>query len=197
MLLYNGKCDPVIVSNKHTSVGFSTDFKTGSRGGRGSLYWTRSGKGNGKDPSADTDQSYEGHTWPGSEQTGGQRPLSNTQHLARWGGLSTPWYVCPVSTHECAYKQFIQIVGYNTKLGFGWMTNKSAHDKKHILEMCSFVFKLVSYVFLFVFKITNHTQDKFKCNDFWMNLMTFETWAKSQLWIQNMTFVWFVFICKK
>ncbi len=46
------------------------------------------------------------------------------------------------------------------------MTNKSVHDKKHILEMCSFVFMLVSYVFLFVFKITNHTQDKFKCNDF-------------------------------
>lgn len=30
------------------------------------------------------------------------------------------------------------------------MTYKSVHDNKHILEMYSFIFKLVSYVFLFV-----------------------------------------------
>lgn len=131
-------------------------------------------------------------TWKWANRWTAPSPNHPASCQMRWTVYSL---VCLSSVHsyESAYKQFIQIVGYNTKMGSGWMTYKSVHDNKHILEMYSFIFKLVSYVFLFVcLKKKNHTQEKFKCNDFWLNVMTFEPWAKSQLWIQNMYFVWLV-----
>ncbi len=118
MLLYNGKCDPVIVSNKHTSVGFSTDFKTGSRGGRGSLYWTRSGKE--MERIRQQTQTSLMKAIPDLEVSNRwTAPPLNTQHLARWGGLSTPCMSVQCPLMNVHINNSFRLVGYNTNWDLG------------------------------------------------------------------------------